>query len=401
MNYIMAGTEGGPVVVLWKSYLYGENGAKEKAAGKEGDWMEENQRDRIQFWDILKGIGIVSIVFGHSQNLGIAIRTVYYYHLAIFFFISGYLYNEKRYGDAPFDFFARRLKNMWVPYFAYGSMFVLLHNLLSWCLLFPSESYYGKKEMLFAMANTLFLRCPEGPSGAMWFVPLMLAAGTGFTVILWFCRNYLPSSLRSWAAGTLCIAAGLFGAAISRREIFLSYHLQTALLVIPVYYGGYAVRTWKIPMEKYITWYGAAACGGLFYYFLVFTGESVELSANQIPGGFNFYIISAAGIYLCCYGAKCLEKIPKAGKAAALLGKYSFDIMALHFLVFKLCDRIYARIILEPAENQGGFPHSYPELHILYLVLGAVLPVLFAMAARKAIHCMGRKLRSWAGHPQN
>ncbi len=92
-----------------------------KVRGKEEDRMEEKKIDRLLFWDILKGIGIVSIVFGHSQNLGIAIRTVYYYHLAIFFFISGYFYNEERYGDAPFDFFARRLKNMWVPYFCYGA----------------------------------------------------------------------------------------------------------------------------------------------------------------------------------------------------------------------------------------------------------------------------------------
>ena len=362
--------------------------------------MEEKKRDRLLLWDILKGIGIVSIVFGHSQNLGIAIRTVYYYHLAIFFFVSGYLYNEERYGDAPFDFFSRRLKNMWVPYFCYGGMFVLLHNLLSWYLLFPSDAYYGKREMLIAMGNTLFLRCPEGPSGAMWFVPLMLASGTGFSAILWFCRNYLPASLRTWAAAVLCIGTGLLGAALSRREIFLNYHLQTAFLVIPIYYGGYALRTWKISIEKYVTWYGAAACAGLFYYFLMFTEESVELSANQIPEGINFYIISAAGIYLCCYVAKCLQKIPKAGKTAALLGKYSFDIMALHFLVFKLCDRIYAQIILEPAENQGGFPHSYPELHVVYLILGVILPVLFAMGSRKAIHALGRVFQTWAGKPQ-
>lgn len=370
-----------------------------KVRGKEEDRMEEKKIDRLLFWDILKGIGIVSIVFGHSQNLGIAIRTVYYYHLAIFFFISGYFYNEERYGDAPFDFFARRLKNMWVPYFCYGGLFVLLHNLLSKYLLFLSDANYGKKEMILAMANTLFLRCPEGPSGAMWFVPLILGAGTGFSVILWFCRNYLPDSFRPWAAAALCVGAGLFGAVLIRREIFLNYHLQTALLVIPVYYGGYAVRTWKISVEKYVTWYGAALCAGIFYYFLMFTEESVELSANQIPGGINFYIISAAGIYLCCYAARCLQKAPIAGKTAALLGKYSFDIMALHFLAFKVCDRIYAQMILEPAENQGGFPHSYPELHVLYLVMGIALPVLFAIGARKVIHGLGGMFRSRSGNP--
>lgn len=358
--------------------------------------MEEKKKERFLFWDILKGIGIVSIVFGHSQNLGIAIRTVYYYHLAIFFFISGYLYNEERYGDKPFEFFARRLKNMWVPYISYGGLFVLLHNLLSEYLLFPSDDY-NKKELLYAMMNTLFLRCAEGPAGALWFVPVMLGAGTVFSVIIWFCRNYLPASVRSWAAAAICIVTGLFGIALNRKGLFLNYHMQTAILVIPVYYGGYLLRTRKVSVEKYTTWYGAAACAGLFWYFLAFTKESVELSVNEIPGGINFYVISAAGIYLCCFAAKCLQKIPKAGRAAALLGRYSFDIMALHFLVFKTIDWIHARLISELIENQGGFPYSYPELHFLYLVLGVLLPVLAAMGIRKAVHGLGHVVRTWAG----
>ncbi len=358
--------------------------------------MEDKKKERLLYWDILKGIGIVSIVFGHSQSLGIVIRTVYYYHIVLFFFISGYLYNEERYGDSPFAFFARRLENMWVPYVCYGGLFILLHNLLSQCLLFPAIGY-GKKDMIYALVNTLFLQCSEGPSGALWFVPVMLAAGTGFTVIIWFSRNFLPAPVRPWAAAVLCMGAGLFGMALNRREIYLNYHIQTAILVIPVYYGGYILRKRNISIEKYTRWYGAAACGALFWYFLVFTKESVELSVDAIPGGMNFYVISAAGIYLCCFAAKCLKRFEKAGRAAALLGKYSFDIMALHFLVFKMIDWIYVRVICGPLENQGDFPYSYPELHVIYLVLGVILPVFMAMGAKKAIHGFGRAVRKWAG----
>ncbi|MEY8354071.1 acyltransferase family protein [Lachnospiraceae bacterium 54-53] len=358
--------------------------------------MEEKKKVRLPFWDILKGIGILSIVFGHSQNLGVVVRAVYYYHLALFFFISGYLYDEERYGDKPFDFFARRLKNLWTPYVCYGGLFVLLHNLLSENLLFPSEPY-GKKDMLYAMANTLFLYCPEAPSGAMWFVPVMLAAGTGFSVIIWFSRNYLPGQARPWAVAVLCMTAGLFGMELNSWGLFLNYHFQTALLVIPVYYGGYILRAGKVSVEKYTTWYGSAACGALLWYFLAFTDESVELSVNAVPGGLNFYVITAAGIYICCYAAKCLQKIPRAGRAAALLGRYSFDIMALHFLVFKAVDRVYGAMLSESPGNQGGFPYSYPELHVIYLISGAAVPVLAAMGGKKAIHRLGRRVRTWAG----
>lgn len=39
---------------------------------------------RSKFWDVVRGLGILSIVIGHSW--GPAIPYVYAYHLAIFFF---------------------------------------------------------------------------------------------------------------------------------------------------------------------------------------------------------------------------------------------------------------------------------------------------------------------------
>lgn len=355
--------------------------------------MEEKKTERLLFWDILKGIGIVSIVFGHSQNLGILIRAVYYYHLVIFFFVSGYLFNEERYGDKPFEFFARRLKNMWTPYVCYGVLFVLLHNFLLENRLFPSEPY-GRKDMLYALTDTLLLHCSEGPSGAMWFVPAMLAAGAVFSALLWFCRNHLPSGARLWALAVFCGFVGFAGVVLNRKGIRLDYHIHTALLVVPVYCGGYLLRAKKIDVEKYTVWPGAVFCGGLLSYFLLATNESVELSVNVIPQGVNFYVISAAGIYLCCFAAKCLQRHPKAGGAAAFLGKYSFDIMALHFLVFKVIDWIYGLLINDSIENRVRFPHAYNELHLLYLVLGVVLPVALAVVAGKALQRAGRGRRN-------
>ena len=61
--------------------------------------IKTNKRD--EFVDIVKGIGIISIVVGHaSWDLiigGYVIHIgsfVYLYHLAIFLFCSGYLFKE-------------------------------------------------------------------------------------------------------------------------------------------------------------------------------------------------------------------------------------------------------------------------------------------------------------------
>lgn len=88
--------------------------------------MNPTTQSRSPYWDIVKGIGIIAIVLGHSCYF--AVGFVYLFHLALFFFVSGYLYSEKKYGDAPFAFFGNRFAGTWPRYVFYTSCFVLLHN---------------------------------------------------------------------------------------------------------------------------------------------------------------------------------------------------------------------------------------------------------------------------------
>lgn len=359
--------------------------------------MGEVRQDRLLFWDILKGIGIISIVFGHSQNLGILIRVVYYYHLAVFFFVSGYFYNEERYGDKPFDFFGRRLKNMWTPYVCYGVAFAVFHNFMVRRRMFEG-SIYGIREFLTSVVQTFLMTCTESPAGAMWFVPVMLATGALFAFLIWLCRSFLPQKARLWAMAGLCAAAGAAGAAFFHKQLFFPHYLQIAVLMIPVYFTGYLLKKKRIAVQKYVKWYGALVCIALFWYYLMVKDYSIELAGNAIPPGAGFYVISAFGIYLCCFVADLLEKVPVVGKCMAYLGRYSFDIMALHFLVFKLIDGIYGRILQLPAENYAIFPHSYSQLHVVYLLAGVFLSLFLAVTARWVIREAGKRVRAWAGN---
>ena len=60
------------------------------------------------------------------------------------------------------------------------------------------------------------------------------------------------------------------------------------------------------------------------------------------------------------------------------MGRCSFDIMALHFTVFKLMDYAYARFFLpELPETLSSFPVSFrPQLGPFYVILGLLLPAL-------------------------
>lgn len=350
------------------------------------------QKIHIPFWDILKGIGIVSIVFGHSQYIGSAIATVYFYHIALFFFISGYFYNEKREGDIPFVFFARRLQRLWIPYITYGLLFVFMHNFFASLSMFPASSY-ETKDFISNIFSVFLLNCSEPAAGAMWFVPLLLGTTAFFAGLMWFCRYFLPKNLKLITLGILCVAVGFFGAVLNWKSVYLSYHLHTSLLLLPIYFLGYFLRATHIEILQHIKWYTAAVCI-VFLYYCLNTGYRIELSMGVVPKHLFFFLISFTGIYTCCFIGKCIQSHKLLSRIFSILGSHSFDIMALHFVVFKTIDLIYGHFIHASSEELGIFPHSFWYLNIVYLILGITVPIFIGDAGRKFLHSTGNYIKN-------
>lgn len=74
---------------------------------------------REHFIDIMKGIGILLVILGHTSIYLNKYITIYIYsfHIPLFFFVSGYLYNEKYEKIKTVDFFKKVLKQLMYPYF--------------------------------------------------------------------------------------------------------------------------------------------------------------------------------------------------------------------------------------------------------------------------------------------
>ena len=90
----------------------------------------EKQRDTLI--DLLKGIGITSIVIGHSSwilpgcNFPIG-PFVYTYHLMIFFFVAGMSFKPRN-DITPYMQIGKRLGGVLPIYVKYSIVFILLHN---------------------------------------------------------------------------------------------------------------------------------------------------------------------------------------------------------------------------------------------------------------------------------
>lgn len=345
--------------------------------------------DRSAYWDIVKGLAIIAIVMGHC---GILTAYVYLFHLAVFFFVTGYFYNENKYGDDPFRYLGARLAGCWPRFLFYGVCCVLLHNFFVAHGLYADAEPYNHTVMLTSILQGVVLQYTEPMQGAMWFVPVWVLSSACFCGIVWFGRTAARrlGLARAESAVTALgvLASGTAGLFLFDRQCWLPYNLQCAVLAVPFYYAAWMMRRHLPSFKRFTTWYGAMISAIFLYLIHARFHITIDISAMNIPG-FFYFPISLLGIYLVLSLAALAERIPVLSKGLAFLGNHSFDIMALHFLVFKFIDLAYARFAAASvtAENLSGFPVGFRgKLEPVYLVLGVLLPALAGWGLDKAVH---------------
>lgn len=69
-------------------------------------------RQRLVQFDVLKGIGILLVLLGHTDVVGIPKTFIYGFHMPLFFFCSGCFYRQKGWGD----FLKDNVRSLLIPY---------------------------------------------------------------------------------------------------------------------------------------------------------------------------------------------------------------------------------------------------------------------------------------------
>lgn len=135
---------------------------------------------RLEWLDILKGIGIVSVVLGHVLGW----RYVYSFHIPLFFFISGYVFHDR--GNE-----LAWIKRCSIRYLLPYCSFLLSTSVFSLCV-------YGKRlstYKLFYGGGEL-----QGIYGTFWFITVLFLAlillnfvvrrGANFFILIVICLAF-------------------------------------------------------------------------------------------------------------------------------------------------------------------------------------------------------------------
>lgn len=164
-------------------------------------------KNRIQFIDTAKGIGIILMVLGHIGLGSQVYSSIYSFHMPLFFFISGLLFStpdKKK--------LIKRCKAILIPYFSLG----LIYLAISWVV---SGFDIDKLYHLF-WDNS----CGLPIESALWFLTAFLACQLVYSLLDHFIKNhYYLLMLSCTIAMISCIITKLFG-------IILPFSIQAGMV---------------------------------------------------------------------------------------------------------------------------------------------------------------------------
>mgnify|MGYP003374074335 FL=1 len=323
--------------------------------------------------DILKGIGIISIVVGHAcwevkiGNLSFPIGPfVYLYHLTIFFFCAGYCYKA----DSIDNYLIKKIKSLYIPFILYSLVFLIFRNLFLKLGILDGIPY-SFEDLIIVVTNILTFNGNGEFLSAFWFLPVLFGALIIFCIIDQILKK---TNVLKVTAIILILFLGYIGLYSMEHHFGLLLNMQVAYLMIPIVTIGYMYKRKEEFINKLINIFTFIACLVIMVGLLYRNIGIIELSKFMIISKSLFYPVSFIGILFCLSLAKIISKHEWFKRLFSYIGVYSFDIMALHFLSFKIVDLLYYLISRKPCV-MSAFPYSYNEMRVVYVIVGIAFPV--------------------------
>lgn len=355
---------------------------------------------RFHWVDSLKGIGIMLVVLAH-HSLPIALETyIFSFHVPLFFFISGFLFDFGKYAKSASNFVNGRFKSLIIPYFCFAVLTCIFYFLMDAIFqpevtnieFFKAGALYGVYSILYALGPMLSYNQP------LWFLTCLFVTELLFYV---FAKKFYGKT-RKFAL--LLTAAGVIGYLYPYYVPFrLPWNADVALSAVVFYGAGNLFRKFTESRERSIAELEKSSIlksnsesrkrfslvkSRLFKYlpsvfiiinllYLVYlmefstTYNRVDMNTLKYGGFFSFYLLAFSGIFACFY----LSQKIGCSKVLEYYGRNSIIVLSLHVPIISILKKIaYISFGIKP----GYFDYNAAfALGLTLLNLFLMIPVIF------------------------
>ena len=341
--------------------------------------------------NVLKALAITLVVSGHLEFSLLGIFPPYSFQLALFFFISGYLFNKK-YLDDVVTFIEKRIKTLLLPYFLYSTFYLGVTALIAkltgkwWGMPLSLKNFFITP---FLNGHQFDLSCP------LWFVTQLFMTMITFLFLFRVLRGIKDSRYFHLAVFTLLgISAIPLSKVVAVTPLVLIV-IRTMFSLFFVYLG-YFYKNFIEDKYDILTmkWFGAIVVlqSILWMFNRDYDPEhGIGLSYVLVWARFDDQLIvpiltALTGIWASLFTVKIIYPYVKDLKFVNYLGKTTYHIMANHLLVMYIITAIFLKIngipIAERANHDIYWIYNPVQTTYLYFVLTMVITT-YAGAAQQ------------------
>ena len=317
-------------------------------------------KQREDWIDYLRGIGIVLMVIGHVGYASILrplLKWIFGFHMPLFFVLSGFLFNRQKWADRGFGkFAAARFRNYIIPYFLWCAICFVIHLPLFYI------DFRHSNILLTAIKNLGWIATSIRVDGV--FLPLNCTA-------LWFLTCIFLSQLvfyllvnckPMWQCLLVVFLIAINYVLNYFKAPVLPWHLDVALIGSVFMLIGYyikemqlldKIRTIMLPVLMIIT---ASV--------IIMWNENIDMYTRKYGKDLLIFLIQAA--WMCC----ALMWICRSMHTLYLknlfctFGRYSIIVMALNFATNSYARRVYGFV-----GRRIGADLSWVEYPLLFISL--------------------------------
>ena len=305
--------------------------------------------------DILKGIGILLVIIGHTY--GPLTSFIYLFHMPIFFMSAGYCFSYK-YTDSFTSvsiLIKKRLKSLWLPYAIVNTIFILLNNIFLQIGFYSTDErllalhefqwdqvlghYYSVKESGSRIIHSLLFNQSTQLTGATWFLEVLFFAAIGFAIIDCCVRKTVGAKhnkVRIMIHFLIAILCLIIGSLKYKYPILGKYRLATILIVLVIFEMGLVLKQLesKISLSR-IQWLLISLSSGAILIGLNGYGH-VELSSHDYSS-IVFLLTSSILGWLLVYGISyaIAQNDNIVNRVLCFYGQNTLPILLLHLVFFK------------------------------------------------------------------
>ena len=276
--------------------------------------------------DILRGLAIILVVFGHITRISWLNHYIWEFHIPMFFVISGYLYNPdkfKTFGAC----IKRKFKGLIVPYLIFGIL-TYLYWLLAECR-FRGTDLNAWEQFLGIFYGTRYDHFLDF-NGPLWFIPCL------FTMEIIF--YFIEKLKRPLLILVICAVLFVFGVFSKDYYPWLPFGMGAASIGIIFYVGGYFLRNIGEKIELGKLWISTHKLLVILIIIVLIVVQvlavpysKADLATRETGNPFLYIGLAYLGVFIYWL----ISVLIKKSKLLEWLGMNSLVIFALHGAVYR------------------------------------------------------------------